>query len=204
MNKKLLVTALVLSGVCGINAVDTKAKAKAPQAKKITSLGEKEKIRFVDSFKVMRECKAGQEANDKLQKQREDLTKKIQSKEAEIKAEIADYQAKAPTLSEEKREGIEKSLVKKQRAYETMLQESEEELKLSMQKLTQRIAQDVEVAVKEIGASIDCDALVDTQTGRVLWVKPNVDVTAQVTKCVDKKSTKVAAGKKPAQTKKVA
>jgi len=70
--------------------------------------------------------------------------------------------------------------MKMDREYKNKIQESEEELKIDMQKKTENLARNVDKAVIEIAKEEKLDAVVDKVTGRVIYVDEKFDFTAQV------------------------
>ena len=64
----------------------------------------------------------------------------------------------------------EKKLVKMERDYKMKLQESEEELKLTMQKKTESLARDFDDCVVEYGREQGFDIIADKSTGRLIYV----------------------------------
>jgi outer membrane protein len=140
------------------------------------------KIRFVESFDTMRQCEQGTECGKDLEKIREQLSKGIQEDEQKLTRDMTEFQSKASTLSAAAREKEEKRLRKMKTDYDTKLQESEYEMKLAMQKRTEELAQDMEKAVIEVAKREKFDAVVDTVTGRVLYVDPTLNITDSVVK----------------------
>lgn len=163
------------------------------------------KITFVESFDTMRKCELGGECGKKLQETRSQLAKSIQEDEQRIAKLEAEFQAKASTLSAMAREKDEKQLRKLKADYTTKLQESEYEMKLAMQASTEELARDMEAAVQRIAKKNNFDAVVDTVTGRVLYVKDELNITSEVIKEMNTDyQVKLAKAKNPEVTTKLA
>ncbi len=154
-------------------------------------------IRFIDSFEVMRLSKGGQDAQKELEKQRNELAGELQKDEQKLKNAAADFQAKAATLSEAARDKEQQRLVKMERDLKVKAQEYEETIKLSMQRITEKLARDVEEAVTTLAKEQRYDAVVDTMTGRVIFVADKVNVTGDIIGKVNFKHNQLAQNKKP-------
>jgi len=160
-------------------------------------------IRFVESFDTMRQCDSGIECGKILQEKQKQLSEAIQKDEKEITEAMTTFQAKAPTLSAEAREREEKKLRKMKTEYDTKLQESEYEMKLAMQKVTEDLAAEMEKTVAEYAKREKIDAVVDTGTGRVLYASQSLKITDAVVKEMNsKRQEKLAANNKSDRTDK--
>lgn len=159
------------------------------------------KIRYIDAFEAMRECTQGKEEVAKLEERRQELAKKIEVEGKKYETLVNEFKAKSATMNETARAQKEQELVRKKREYESMVQGSEEEMKLVMQQVTDKLGQEIEQAVKQIAQTDGLDAVVDKVTGRVLYTSTKSDCTSRVVKVMDQNHTvKVA----KAGTKKVA
>jgi Skp family chaperone for outer membrane proteins len=197
MNKMSLV--LLVAG-CGIMAG---AFAETPSISQLASKSNLN-IRFIDSLEVMRMSKGGQEAQKELETRRDQLAKEIQSDEQKFNQAATEFKSKAPALSETARDKEEKRLVKMKRDFETKVQESEEEIKMAMQRVTERLARDVEEAVTSVAKEDGLDAVVDTMTGRVIYVANGINITGKITSKVNVKHTQMAQNKSADSKKTVA
>lgn len=184
MNKVLQILAVgSLSLVAGIQA----------EEKTVGALhGKSLNIGFVDTFEVMRNCKSGQEATKDMQAQRERLAKELQDEEQVVVKAMSDFRTKAstPAFSESAREAEEKRILNMRRGLESKAQQYEEDLKMSMQKISERIAKEVDEGVIAMAKAGSYDAMVDKMTGRVIYTKAEFDVTEAVTKQVNSKGSK--------------
>lgn len=160
-------------------------------------------IRFVESFDTMRQCEQGVECGKSLEKTREQLSKAIQEDEQKLTVMMTEFQSKGSTLSAVAREKEEKKLRKMKTEYDTKLQESEYEMKLAMQKTTEELAQDMEKAVAQLAKREKYDAVVDTVTGRVLYVDEKLNVTQQVVKEMNTENQRKLAAAKPVKAETV-
>lgn len=185
MNKTLHIVALCsLSAVLGVKA----------EEKTLASLqGKNLKIGFVDTFKVMQDCESGKKVTKEIKEHQEALAKDLQEKQQKYAKAMGDFQAKGAALSADAREKEEKKIMSMRRDLEKDAQEYEEDLKREMQKATEEVAMKVDKGVIETAQAEGFDAMVCKVTGRVIYTKPEFDMTEVVTKQVDKKSPKAPA-----------
>jgi outer membrane protein len=193
MNKTLHVVALCsLTAVVGAQAEEKNIK-----------------IGVVDTFKVMQNCESGKKVTEDIRKQQEAYARELQEESQRLAKAANDFQAKGAALKADAREKEEKNLMAQRRKLEARAQELEEELKGSMQKASERIAQEVDEGVIELAKKENFTEIKDKLTGRVIYTKPEFDVTELVTKQVDTKkavkapasATKVTQASVPAKAK---
>jgi outer membrane protein len=139
-------------------------------------------IRFVESFSIMRECERGAECAKILDAKREQLTKELAKAEQAYTQKLSEFQAKAATLSVAAREKEEKELRRMEIDLKAKAQESDYEMKLAMQKITEELAQNMEAVIVAYAQKNNLDAVVDTITGKVLYVKPALNISKAMVK----------------------
>lgn len=204
MNTKkfVLVVSVMAVGVSGSTVAlqeSVSVQKVKPTLSSLTQSGKTNlKIRFVEGFDTMRQCEQGVECGKSLERTRDNLSKAIQDDEQRITQCMTEFQSKAPALSAVARENEEKKLRKMKTEYDTKLQESEYEMKLAMQKITEELSQEMDKAVVEVAKRDQIDAVVDTATGRVLYVKSELNITqAVVAQMNTENQIKVAKNKAP-------
>jgi len=139
-------------------------------------------IGFVESFSIMRECERGKECAQILEAKREQLAKDLAKAEQTYTQRVTEYQAKASTMSSAAREKEEKDIRRLEIDLKTKAQESEHEMKLAMQKMTEELAQNMEAVTIAFAQKNNFDAVVDVMTGKVLYVKPSLNISKDVLK----------------------
>lgn len=180
------------------------------EEKNITSLANKGlNIVFVDTFEVMRNCEAGKKATDAIKEEQARMTQILQEEEQLVAKAMKDFSTKnnTPAVTSEWRDAEEKRIMNMRRNLENKAQQFREELEISMQKTSERIAKEVDEAVLALAG--DYDAIVDKMTGRVICAKNERDITDKVMKKIDSKkpvakpvtATKVTQSSVPAKTK---
>lgn len=189
-----LLSVVVIAGVSVVRTKDepkTDVKVSAPLAAKSsepkfdvahTDL----KIRYVDVFGAMRESREGGEAAAKVEERRLELAKNIEAKVKKLEVAATDFKTKSSTMNETARTKKEREVVDMKRDYDLLLQDSEEEMKVVMQQVTEALAKEVEKAVTELAKKDGLDAVVDKVTGRTIWSSEKGDLTLQVVQSMNK------------------
>src|SRR5436190_14610029 len=99
----------------------------------------------------------------------------------------------------------EKKIIKMDRDLKNMVTEKEEELKLDMQIATEKLVQEMEVAVIELAKQENIDIVFDKMTGRAIYVSEEFDFTDKVLKRVNENhQIKLAQNKKQQDSVKIA
>ncbi|MCK5632935.1 OmpH family outer membrane protein [bacterium] len=114
-------------------------------------------IRYVDSFAAIRTSDEGKEVAKELDSKRMELTKEIKEMEQQFTVAAKDFQAKASTLSESGKEREQKKLVKMEREYKSKLQESDEDMKITMQSVQERLLREHNDAVAKYAKTNEID-----------------------------------------------
>ncbi len=200
MKKNALSLALLLSAPIAL------AETSVSKAPSITSLSSDLNIGFVDSFSAMRESDSGKKASEDLQKTQEKLANELRTSQEKLMKEASDFQTKQATMSDSAREAEQKRLAKAERELKARGEEAEMEMKLAMQKVTDALGKEVEQAITKVAKSQKLDAVVDTSTGRVLYVENKANYTSSLVKEMDsERKIQLASNKKaPAESVKLA
>jgi len=159
-------------------------------------------VKFVETFTVMGEGDSGQIYRKEIEAKRDLATETIQEESKKIEKARSEYINKATTMTDAAREKEEKKLLKMERDLKNMVTEKEEELKLDMQIATEKLVQELEVAVVELAQQENIDVVFDKMTGRAIYVSKDFDWTDKVIKRVNENhQVKVAQAKKHEATK---
>lgn len=200
MKRNVIGLGLVLgvSMIAGVCQADAPKILAAPVFEEKTS-GNDLKIRFMDVFAAMREGQEGVEVTAKLDLKRQELSKDLEGDGKKLEQAKVEFKSKASTMNDSARAKKEQEIVRMNRDFESKVQSSEEELKLSMQQVTEVLAKEVEQAVTEIAKNENLDAVIDKVTGRVVYTSGKSDCTSQVIQAMNKNfKTKLARNEKSA------
>jgi Skp family chaperone for outer membrane proteins len=206
------VTACVFVGVALVNAENAETKSSkslvaapfdskvaAPMDSKDLAARSDLKVRYFDFFASMRECQEGVQEAEKLEAKRKELADGLLAETKKFEQAATKYQAEASTLNDSARAKKEQELAKMDRDRKSSLQSCEEEMKLVMQAITESLAKEIEEAVVQLAQEEGLDAVVDKQTGRVIYTSPKADFTYKVVNKVNKNySVKLASNQKSA------
>lgn len=189
----VLTTAALIVGTAVANKI---AKSSAAPKRVVTTVARAQShkkadvkfdlsIRYVDSFAAIRDSSEGKVVAKELEKKRDELTREIKEMEQMFTAEAKDLQAKLPTLSESGREREQKKMVKMEREYKAKLQESDEDMKITMQSAQERLLREHNDAVVQYAQAGGID-LVFGPAG-VVYSSEKASCTLDVVKNMDKK-----------------
>lgn len=144
------------------------------------------KAGYVSSVAVINESKMGKKIKGELDAKFKASGMEVQKREQEITKALTDYKARETTLSDAARETEQAKLMKMRRDFEAMVQEKDEELKRLQQKYNDQLTKEALQVAAEIGKAKDLDAVIDTDTGKVLYVASSVDYSAEFTSIMNK------------------
>ncbi|OAQ20375.1 OmpH family outer membrane protein [Thermosulfurimonas dismutans] len=150
-----------------------------------TALAENLKIGVIDLQKVVRSSKAGQEAMTQLQAKFEKLKKQLEAKQKEIAAFKAEFEKKAPLLSEEARAEKQREYQKMIREFRAQQEDAQYEMKEAEKKALQPIFKDLEKVIKEMAQKEGYDLIIEKNMPGVYWVSPGVEITQHVIELYD-------------------
>lgn len=144
------------------------------------------KIRFMDVFAAMREGQEGVEVTAKLDLKRQELGKELEGDGKKLEQAKVEFKSKASTMNDSARAKKEQEIVRMNRDFEGKVQSCEEELKLSMQQVTEVLAKEVEQAVTEYAKNEKLDAVIDKVTGKVVYTSGKSDCTEAIIQGMNK------------------
>jgi len=186
MNKILCASLMGLSLAVGTTfAVESNNKGKDVDLK----------IRFVNSIELMRDTEEGKKISLELQETYKKLAEEVQELNKKLEAAAAEYKKKESMLSDSAKETEQKKLMRMQRELEIKAKEAEEEYKLAMQKANDRISKEIIAVAEEIAKEDNLDAIIDKDSGRVLYVADKADHTAKIKDRMNKKFSATASKK---------
>ena len=192
MKKKLLFTVVI----CGISVVGADAKDSS------LSKGSQLNIAFVDSFEAMRKCKDGKQVGDEIDLLRDKASKELKTRAESLAKDEAELKNKASMLKPQELAKQERDFAKKKRDLEEFLREEEENIKITMQQKTEKLAIKIEEGIVAVAKEKNVDAVIDKMTGRVMYTKEDKkgDITKDAIQFVDKKSDLLAQAQKEGTT----
>jgi Skp family chaperone for outer membrane proteins len=170
---KMYITLIAAASCCGfVLATDS---AKGPV-----------KTVYISSAEIVNNSKQGKEIKAKLDAEFKKSGAEVQAEEQKITKAVNEYKAKEPAMNEAAREAEQAKLMKMRREFESMVQEKDEEIKRLQAKLNEELTKEALKTASEIAQAENLDAVVDIETGRVLYASPNVNYTSKFTERMNK------------------
>lgn len=151
----------------------------------------------VDANDIMSKTKKAKEENDKLSKKQKELTTDVQNIAQQLKGKMDELETKKSTLSQKAMENLQNEILALRGKYESTVQTSENQLKLAVQRATESLSAEAEVAGKELARIGNFDVILDAASGRPIYISEKVkNNTNELVKIMDKnydtKKTKTA------------
>lgn len=146
-----------------------------------------QKIGYIDLQVVIMDSKAGKAAKVSFEKEFQSKRTVIEQKRKALENLRQDFIKNGAVMSESKRKTMADNIEKKQ----TDLERTREDFRIELQKkdleLTQRILQDIEGIVKQIGDSEGFSMILEKSEGGLLYGGKDSDITQKVIAAYDKK-----------------
>jgi outer membrane protein len=147
------------------------------------------KLGYVNLQRVLLESVRGQEAKRKIEKFFDDKQTELDRAQEELTKVERDYYETKPILNEEaierKQEDIRRRRVDLKRLYE----DAERDLEGYEARISRKMKEDIFELIKEMGAKEGYHLILNLTEGLVLYVNPELDVTADVIKAFDGRTT---------------
>jgi len=153
------------------------------------------KTGYVSSSAVLSETKLGKQLKKELDQKYESIARELQTEEQRLVKASNDLQTKKTMLSADALESEQNKLKKEAISFQAKRTEKEEEFKTAEQKAQERLIKDILEVAASIGQQDSYDAVVDKESGKVLWTAAKNDCTSKLLTGLDKKfdqTTKVA------------
>ncbi len=173
--------------MAGTAVAETKPAQAAPVASKTAAKVDPTfdlSIRYVDSYAAIRESEEGKKIAKELEKKRDELTKEIKTMEDKFTAAAKELSAKASTLTESGREREQKNMTKMEREYKAKLEESDQDMKITMQAAQERLLREHNDAVFNYARVNNVDLVFGP--GGVVYASEKANCTFDVVKNMDK------------------
>ena len=190
MSKKLLAMSLVGAACVAPVCADPVANKEVAHVSSISS-SSNINVGYFRASDSMRASKSGIEVGKELQATETELTAALQKEAQALEKSKSEFKAKAATMSETARENELKRLTKAERELQGKVEDAKMAIELEMRKKMEVLGKEVEQAVTQVAKSKNLDALVDIDTGRVIYASEKVtytnDVVANLNKNYDVK-----------------
>lgn len=143
-------------------------------------------IEVMDVFAAMREGEEGAEVTAKLDLKRQELGKDLEGDGKKLEQAKVEFKSKASTMNDSARAKKEQEIVRMNRDFESKVQGCEEELKIAMQEVTEKLARRVEESVTEYAKKNELDLVFDKVTGKIVYTSGKADCTESIIQGMNK------------------
>ena len=157
MSKRMLLACAVLCGAHQMDAEEVKSKPES-------------EVLYVDMQQAMLQSKQGAEAQKLVEAEEKKYAEMAQKAQQDMIKVKTDLDQKASMMSPEARRTQEKKLGDMQRDFQNNMNDWKYELQFTMQRETDAMIKDIEVAAKELGIKAGKKPVFDAQTGRALYL----------------------------------
>ena len=146
-----------------------------------------QKIGYIDLQVVIKDSKAGKAAKVSFEKAFQSKRTIIEQKRKALESMRQDFIKNGAVMSETKRKTMAESIEKKQKDLDRTREDFRVELQRKDLELTQKILQDIEGIVKQIGDSEGFSLILEKSEAGLLYGGSDADVTGKVIAAYDKK-----------------
>ncbi|MDR2200026.1 MAG: OmpH family outer membrane protein [Deltaproteobacteria bacterium] len=176
MIKSCLVTLAILSLFLLSGPRD--AGAQAPAAGGYT-------VGVVNVMQAIADSKQGKAANSKLQTKYDALKKDLEKKSSDLEKKNEDLRRQASTLTQDALDKRNQDLMKEVEDFKVQAQKSTDEMQKAYQDAMAPIGQKAETIIASIAREKGFSLVLESGSGGVLFVEPQYEITAEVTKRLD-------------------
>jgi outer membrane protein len=169
---------LVVSTIIGLLALFSQSGAYAQTATAYT-------VGVVNIMQSIAESKQGKAANSKLQTKYDSLKKDLEKKSSDLEKKNEDLRRQASTLTQDALDKRNQDLMKEVEAFKSQAQKSTDEMQKAYQDAMAPIAQKAEKIIAAIARERGYTLVLEGGSGGVLFVEPQYEITAEVTKRLD-------------------
>lgn len=138
------------------------------------------KIGYVEMRKAVNECKAGQAARDNIEKSARDMQAKIDKEKKKLDSIRADYEKKAPGMSDQERQDKQKEFQEKIQVFQQMIAENQKTLNEKEVDATKKIFNDIKKIVADLAKADGYTLIIEKTDTSVLYSKDGLDLTERV------------------------
>ncbi|OGP86954.1 MAG: hypothetical protein A2Y95_04110 [Deltaproteobacteria bacterium RBG_13_65_10] len=147
------------------------------------------RVAYVDMEKAFSTSDAGKTAKAKFTRKLDDLTRRIEARETELKQLQDSLEKAAATLSDEARKDREIGYQSKYRDYQRLVKDSQDDLRREDAELTNRILKNLLEVVEQVGRSGNYTLVLEKKS--VLYAAQQIDITDQVVAAMNKQPNPV-------------
>lgn len=167
MSKRMLLACVVMCGVNQLEAAEAKAKPES-------------EVLYIDMQQAMLQSKQGADAQKVVEAEEQKYAQMAQKAQQDMIKVKTELDQKASTMKPELLRTQEKKLGDMQRNYQNDMQDWRNELQFAMQRETDAMIKEIEAAAKDLATKAGKKAVIDSQTGRVLYLHDDLNSTNEL------------------------
>jgi len=146
------------------------------------------RVGVLDLQRCLKESKEGQKVFQILKKKKEDLQRRLDTRQRELLELRKELEKQSMMLSMDAQEGKKRTIDRKTRELEYLYKDLNEEMVRSQGKEQQRIFKELEKIIEKIGSEENYTLIMGKRVGGVLYFSKSIDITDQVIKAYDQKN----------------
>ncbi|MBE9592628.1 MAG: OmpH family outer membrane protein [Proteobacteria bacterium] len=143
------------------------------------------RVGLIDLQKCLKESKEGQKIFQILKKKKDDLQRRLDTRQRELLELRKELDKQAMMLSLDAQEDKKKTIERKTRELEYLYKDLNEEMVRAQGKEKKRIFKELEKVIEKTGAEGKYILIMEKRTGGVLYCSESIDITDQVVKAYD-------------------
>ena len=142
-------------------------------------------VGVVNVMQAIADSKQGKAANSKLQSKYDSLKKDLEKRSSDLEKKNEDLRRQAPTLTQDALDKRNQDLMKEVEEFKAQAQKSTDEMQKAYQDSMAPIGQKAETIIAAIARERGFALVLESGAGGVLFVEPQYEITAEVTKRLD-------------------
>jgi outer membrane protein len=142
-------------------------------------------VGVVNVMQAISESKQGKSANSKLQTKYDALKKDLEKRSKDLEKKNEDLRRQASTLTQDALDKRNQDLMKEVEDFKAQAQKSTDEMQKAFQDAMAPINQKAEKIIADIAREKGFNMVLEAGAGGVLFVEPQYEITAEVTKRLD-------------------
>jgi len=143
------------------------------------------RVGLIDLQRCLKESQEGQKIFQILKKKKDDLQRRLNTRQRELLELRKELDKQAMMLSMDAQEDKKKTIERKTRELEYLYKDLNEEMARAQGKEKQRIFKELEKIIEKIGSEGKYTLIMEKRAGGVLYFSESIDITDQVIKAYD-------------------
>ncbi|MBW2334683.1 MAG: OmpH family outer membrane protein [Deltaproteobacteria bacterium] len=143
------------------------------------------RVGVLDLQRCLKESKEGQKVIQVLKEKKDDLQRRLDTKQRELLELKKELDKQSMMLSMDAQDGKKRAITRKTRELEYLYKDLNEEMTRLQGKEQQRIFKELEKIIEKIGSEENYTLIMEKRAGGVLYFSESIDITDQVIKAYE-------------------